>query len=88
MVMESGIKFNLIQSFMVVLSTCMNFEDSSKYEIIRVLTTFLPFYVYRDFSRCSGAANSTVPCRILLNFEPFRDFMVVLVTFKIEGDSI
>ena len=32
------------------------------------------------------AANSAVPGPILLNFEPIRDFMVVLVSCKNEED--
>ena len=44
--------------------------------------------VYGNFSRQSRAANSAVPSRILLNFEPIQDFMVVLVTCKNEEDPI
>ena len=35
-------KFKLIQTFMVILDTCKNEEDPSKYEGTRVDTTFLP----------------------------------------------
>ena len=34
------------------------------------------------------AANSAVPSLIWPNFEPIRDFMAVLVTFKNEEDPI
>ena len=51
-------KFNLIQAFMVVLVTCKNDEDQFKNEGAKVVTTFLPFYVYGDFYRRSKAANS------------------------------
>ena len=40
------------------------------------------------FSRRSRAANSQVPSRILPNFEPIRDFMVVLVTCKNKEEQI
>ena len=41
-----------------------------------------------DFFRPLRAANSTVPGRILSNFKPIQDFMVVLVTYKNEEDPI
>ena len=41
-----------------------------------------------DFFRALRAANSTVPGRILSNFKPIQDFMVVLVTYKNEEDPI
>ena len=73
---------------MAVLATCKNEGDSSKNEGTRVVITFLPLYVYRDFLKCSGAANSSVPVPILPNFEPMLNFMVVLVTCKNEEDPI
>ena len=39
-------KFELIQAFMVVLIGCKNTEDPIKNEGARVLTAFLPLYVY------------------------------------------
>ena len=50
--------------------------------------TFLPLKVYGDFSRCSRAANSTVPSLILPNFKPIQDIMAVLVSCKNKGDPI
>ena len=73
-------KFRLIQAFTVGPVTCKNEEDSSKNEGTRVITAFLPFWVYGDFFKRSGAANSSVPGRIFSNFEPNRDFIIVLVT--------
>ena len=40
------------------------------------------------FSRRSRAANSYIPGRILPNFKPIRDFMVVLVTCKNKEEQI
>ena len=45
-------------------------------------------YKYGDFPRRSRAANSKVPGRILLNFKPIRDFMVVLVSCKNKEEKI
>ena len=59
-----------IQAFMVVLVTSKNEEDSSKIEGSGVVTTYLPFKVYGDFFKPSGAANSSVPEQIFQNFEP------------------
>ena len=67
---------------MVVLVTCKKNEDPAKYESIRVLTIFLPLKVYGDFSRRSRAANSVVPCWILMNFEPV--VMVVLLPVRMK----
>ena len=72
-------KFKLIRAFMVGLVTCKNEEDPSKNNCTRVVTIFLPFKVYGDFSRCSRAANSTIQSLIWPNFEPIQAFMVVLV---------
>ena len=72
---------------MVVFVTCKT-EDQIKNECARVVTTFLPLGVYGDFSRRSREANSAVLCWILPNFEPIRDFMVVLVTCKNEEDPV
>ena len=56
-VVESPPIFELIQAFMVVLVTCKN-EDPIKNEGTRLLTTFLPLEVYRNYFRCSRAAKS------------------------------
>ena len=70
------------------LDTCKNKEDPSKNEGTRVVTTFLPLKVYGDFSRHSRAANFAVRGLILMNFEPNRDFIVVLLICKNEEDPI
>ena len=57
---------------MVGLVSCKNEEDPSQNEGTRVVTTFLSLSVCGNFSRCSRAANSVVPGRILLNFKPFK----------------
>ena len=67
---------------MVGLVICKNEDDPFKNKGTRGVTTFLPLYVYWDFSRRSRAANSYVPDPILRNFEPIQDFTVVLVTCK------
>ena len=67
---------------MVRLVTCKNEEDPSKNQGTRVVTTFLPLYVYGDFPRLLRAANSEVPGQILPNFEPIQDIMVALITCK------
>ena len=81
-------KFKLIQAFMHVLDTCKNEEDPIKNEGARLLTRFLPLYVYGDFSRRSRAANSAVLGPIWPNFEVVRDIMNVLVTCRYEEDPI
>ena len=43
-------KFKRSRAFMAVLVTCKNKEDSSKNEGTRAVTTFLPLYVYGNFS--------------------------------------
>ena len=73
---------------MVVLVTCKNDENPFKNESTRVLTTFLPLYVYGDFFRCLRAANSADPGQILPNFEPIQTFITVLVTCKNEEDPM
>ena len=45
-------------------------------------------YMSMGFSRRLRVANSTVQGLIWPNFEPIRDFMVVLVTCKNEEDPI
>ena len=72
---------------MHVLDTCKNEEDPIKNEGARVFKRFLPLQVYGDFSRRSRAANSAVHGRIWSNFELVQDFMVVLVTCKIEEED-
>ena len=67
---------------MVGLVTCKNEENLSENEGTRVVTTYLPLQVYKDFPRCSRAANSYVPGRILPNSEQIRDFMGFLVACK------
>ena len=71
-------KFKLIQAFIIVLVTCKNEED---------LTRFLP-YKSMGFFRRSRAANSAVLGRIWLKFELFRDIIDVLVICKNEEDPI
>ena len=73
---------------MVDLVICKNEEDTLENEDTRVVTTFLPLLVYGDFSRRSRAANSTDQGLIWPNFDPIRDFMVVIVTCKNEEDLI
>ena len=63
---------------MHVFVTCKNEEDPIKNEGAGVFTTYLPLEVYGDFSRCSRAANSTVPGPIWRNFEIVRDVIDVL----------
>ena len=55
---------------------------NNKNEGAGVLTTFLPLYVYGDFSRRSRAANSDVLSLNWPNFELVRDVINVLVTCK------
>ena len=73
---------------MDILVTWKNEENPIKNEGTRVVTTFLPLYVYGDFSRCSKAAKSPVPGQIWPNLEPIQDFIVVLITCKNEEDQI
>ena len=73
-------KFELIQAFMHVRTTCKNEDDRIKNERARVFTRFLPLQVYGDFSRRSRAANSAVLGPIWPNFELVRDVMDVLDT--------
>ena len=82
------LKFKLVQAFMVVLVACKNEDGSSKNEDTRVVTTFLPLYVYGDFSRRSRASNSSVTGRILPNFEPIQDVMVVPITCENKEEPI
>ena len=69
---------------MVVLVACKNEEGPFKNEDTRVVTTFLPLYVYGDFSRRPRASNSSVTGRILSNFEPIQDVMVVQLPARIK----
>ena len=88
-VMESWQNSKIVQALsIIVLVTYKNEEDPSKNVGTRVVTTFLPLLVNGDFSRCSRAANSVVPCQILPNFEPIQDFMAVLVTCKNKEEPI
>ena len=73
---------------MLVLVTCKNEEDPFKNEGTRMVTTFPPLSVYRDFSRHSRAANSTVRSPVWSKFELIPAFMEVLVTCKNEEDPI
>ena len=52
------LKFELIQAFMSVLVICRNYEDPIKNEEDRVLTTFLPLYVYGNFFYAQGQLTS------------------------------
>ena len=70
------------------LLTCKNEEDPLENEGTRVVITFLPLYVYGDFSKRLRAANSKVIRWNLLNFKPIRDFRGVLVACKNEEDQI
>ena len=81
-------KFKLIQALIVVLIVCKNEEDPFKTIGTRVVTTFLSLLVYGDFSKRSRAGNSEVPDWILLNFQPIRDIMDLLVACKNEKDPI
>ena len=81
-------KFELIQVFMHVLTTCKNENDRIKNEGARVFTRLLPLQVYGDFSRRSRAANSAVLGPIWPNFKLVRDVMDVLDTCKYEEDPI
>ena len=53
-------KIKLVQALMVVLVTCTNEEDPLKNEGTRVVTPFLPWKVYGDFSRCSKSNLSEI----------------------------
>ena len=77
-------KFELIQAFILVLVTRKNEEDPFEKEGTKAGATFLTLYGYGDFSRLSKTANSTVPGRILPNFELLQDVLVVLITYKNE----
>ena len=73
---------------MHVLVSCKNKEDSIKNEGARVFATFLPLLVNGEFFRRSRAANFAEHGLIWLYLELRPDFMVVLVTCKIEEDSV
>ena len=73
-------KFEVIQVFMHVLVTCKNEEDPVKNELERVATSFLPLYVYGNFSIRPRAANSAALGPICPKFELCPDFMLVLFT--------
>ena len=81
-------KYKLIQALIVVLLICKYEKDQIKIESTRVVTTDLPLKVYGDFSRHSRVINPKVKGLIWQNFQPIRDFMVVLVTCKNEEDPI
>ena len=81
-------KIKLVQALLHVLVTCKNEEDQIKNEGARLVTRFLPLYVYGDFSRRSRAANSAVHGPFWSNFELVQDFKVVRLTCKNEEDSI
>ena len=68
------------KTFMHVLVTCGNEDDSIKDEEARVVTTFSHCKSMGTFFRRSMAANSAVPGRIWPNFELIRNLMTVLVT--------
>ena len=81
-------KFKPVQEFIIAFVTSKNGEEPSKNEGTRVVITFLPFKVYGDFSRRSRAAYSSVPGRILQNYEPMRDKTIVLITCKFKEEPI
>ena len=76
-------KFELIQAFVVVLVTCKNEEDLIKNEGARVLTSLL-----YDFSDAQGQLTQIVSGGIPPKLELIQAFIVVLVTYKNEEDSI
>ena len=53
-----------------------------------MVTTFLPLEAYRDFSRRSRAANSTIGSPVWLKFELMSAFIIVLVTYDEEGATV
>ena len=65
--------------------TYKNEEDQIKSESARVAATFLPLYVFGNYSRHSRAANSTVPSESWVKFKFNQAFMVVLITCKNEN---
>ena len=70
---------------MHVLFICKNEEDLIKNEGTGIFTTFLPLYVYRDFTDDQGSA---VLVPIWSNFNLVRGIMNVLVTCKNQEDPI
>ena len=72
---------------MVCLVICKKEEDPSKMKHQSGHNIF-PLLVYGDFLRCSRAAISLVPGRILQIFKLISALMVVLVTGKNENDRI
>ena len=73
---------------MNVLVSCKNAEVPIKNEGTRVVTTFLPLYVYGDFFRHSRADNSASIVGSGKISNSIRNFMIVLVTCKNEEDPI
>ena len=71
---------------MHVIGTCKN-EDQIKNEGARVVTKFLPLYVFGDFQD-NSAANAVFGARNLPNYELIRDFMSFLLIGKIEENPI
>ena len=80
------LKFKRIQAFIEHLITCKHKDDPSKNEGTRVVTTFIPLWVYGKCSWRSRSANSAAGGLIWQNFEPMRDFVFVFVTCKNEED--
>ena len=73
---------------MHVLLTCKNEVDQIKNEGARVLTRYLPLYVYGDFTRRSRAVNSAVLGPIWPNFELVRDVIDAPLTCQYEEHPI
>ena len=73
--------FELVQVFMVFLVTCQNEKDPIKNEGTRVFT------LYINFSDAQGQITRDLG-GILPKIELIQVFMHVLVTYKIEDDSI
>ena len=81
-------KFKPIQAFIFALVICKNEYDLFKFESTRVVSTFLPFWVYGDFLRRSRAAYPKVQGLNWPYFEPIQAFMVDLFTCKNKEDPI
>ena len=75
--------FELVQDFMVVLVTCKKEEDLIENEDARVFTT-----LYINFSDAQGQITLESVVVSGQNFKLIQAFMHVLITCKIEDDSI
>ena len=72
---------------MVGLVICKNEEDPSKMKVLEWSQHF-PHYKSMGIFPEAQVQLTQVPGRILPNFEPIRDFMVVLVTCKNKEEQI